>query len=89
MVATLFFHKLVFSARLFMKKASWGYCVLVINSSGEPAAPPGSIDSCALGGFWTEFEVVLTASNEEGADDTVSAPMDHESSIGYFYFCIS
>ena len=40
MVATLIFHKLIFNARLFMKKASLGCCVLVFNSSGEPAAHP-------------------------------------------------
>ena len=33
MVATHIFHKLVINARLFMKKASWGFCVLVFDSS--------------------------------------------------------
>ena len=32
------FHKLVTSARLNMKMASWGYCVLVNDFAGEPAA---------------------------------------------------
>ena len=49
MVATHVFHKLVFSARLFMKKASWGCCVLVFDSSGEPAVHPEVSDSCAPG----------------------------------------
>ena len=40
MVATHIFHKLVFSARLFMKKASWGCCVLVFDSPGDPAVHP-------------------------------------------------
>ena len=39
-MATHTFHKLVNSARLFMKKASWGCCVLVFDSSGEPAGHP-------------------------------------------------
>ena len=82
MMATHIFHKLVFSARLFMKKASWGYCVLVFDSSGEPAAHPGFIDSCAPGGSGTEFEVGRTTSCKEGADCTMNAPMDHESSMG-------
>ena len=82
MVATHLSHKLVFSARLFMKKASWGYCVLVFDSSGEPTAHPGIIDSPAPGGSGTQFQVRSTISCEEGADAVVNAPMDHESSMG-------
>ena len=88
MVATHNFHKLVFSARLLLKKASWGYCVLMFDSSGEPAAPPRSIDSCAPGCSETEFEVRRTTSCKEVADATVNARMDRESGMGYFYFCI-
>ena len=44
-VATHIFHKLVFSARLFMKNASWGCCVLVFGSSSEPAVHPQFSDS--------------------------------------------
>ena len=47
MVATHIFHKQVHSARLFMKKASWGCFVLVFDSSGEPAGHPDFSDSCA------------------------------------------
>ena len=47
MVATHIFRMLVFSARPFMKKASWGCCVLVFDSSGEPAVHPDISDSCA------------------------------------------
>ena len=64
LVATHIFHKLVFSARLFMKKASWGCCVLVLNSSGEPAGHPEFSDSCAPGCSGTEFEVGRTTSLE-------------------------
>ena len=70
MVATHIFHKVVFSARLFMKKASWSYCVLVFVSSGEPTTHPGTSDSCAPVGPGTELEVGCTTSCEEGADDT-------------------
>ena len=82
MVATHIFHELVFCARVSMKKASWSFCVLVIDSSGEPAVHPGVSDSCALGGFGTHFEVGRTSSCEDGADTTINASMDHESSIG-------
>ena len=40
-VAMHIFFKLVISARLNMKIASWGYCILVFDSSREPAACPG------------------------------------------------
>ena len=74
MVATHIFRKLVFSARLFMKKASWGYCVLVFDSSGEPAVLPEISDSCAPGGYGTEVEVGRTTSCEEVADARVKLP---------------
>ena len=48
-------HKLVFSGRLFIKKASWGCCVLVFHSSGEPAVHPDISDSSAPGCSGTEF----------------------------------
>ena len=82
MLATHISHELVFSARVFMKKASWGFRVLVFHSSGEPAAHPGINDSCAPGGSWIEFEVERTTSCEEGTDATVIAPIDHDSSMG-------
>ena len=51
MVAAHIFHRLPISARLFMKKASWGCCVLVFNSSSEPAVHPEISDLCAPGCF--------------------------------------
>ena len=80
MVATHTFHKLVHSARLFMKKASWGCCVLVFDSSGEPAGQPGFSDSCARVCSGTEFESGRT-SGEDGLGATLHAPMDCESSM--------
>ena len=82
MVATHIFHKLVNSARLFMKKASWGCFVLVFDSSGEPAGHPNFSDSCAPDFPGTEFEVGRT-SCEDGVGATVHAPMDYESSINF------
>ena len=68
MVAIQIFYTLVSSARLFLEKASWCYCVLVFDSSGEPAALPELGDSCDPVGSGTEFEVGRTISCEEGAD---------------------
>ena len=70
-------HKVLISARLFMKKASWGCCVLLFDSSGEPAGDPEISDSCAPGCSGTEFEVGRT-SCEDGVGATVHAPMDYE-----------
>ena len=60
-MATHTFHKLVNSARPFMKKASWGCCVSVFVSSGEPAGHPEFSDSCARVCSETEFEVGRTS----------------------------
>ena len=60
----------------------------MFDSSGKPAAPPGISDSCATGGSVTEFDVGRATSCELGADATVNAPMDHESSMSSFYFYI-
>ena len=87
MVATHTFHKLVNSARFFMKKASWGCCVLVFDSSGEPAGHPDFSDSFAPGCSGTEFEVGRT-SCEDGLGATVQAPMDYESSMYCCTCCV-
>ena len=87
MVATHFFHKLVNSVRLFMKKASWGCFILVFDSSGEPAGHPEFSYSCAPGCSGTEIEVGR-ASCEDGVGATVHAPMDYESSMYCSTCCI-
>ena len=87
MVANHIFHKLVISARLFMKKASWGCFVLVFDSSDEPAGHLDFSDSCAPGSSGTEFEVGRT-SYEDGVGATVHTPMDYESSIHCSTCCI-
>ena len=81
-----------------MKKASWGCCVLVFESSGEPAGHPEFSDSCARGCSRTEFEVGRTTSCEDGVGATVQAPMGYESSmnsmfcfrgdLGRFHLCV-
>ena len=40
-----------------MKMASWGYCVLVFGSSGEPADRHGDAFAVAPGCSGSEFEV--------------------------------
>ena len=80
MVATHTFQKLVNSARLFMKKASWGCRVLVFDSSGEPPGHPDVSDAFAPGCSGTDFEVGRT-SCKDGLGATVHAPMDCESSM--------
>ena len=87
MASTYVFHKLVNSARLFMKKASWGCFILVFDSSGEPAGHPEFSDSCAPGCSGTEFEVVRTP-REDGLGATIHAPMDYESSMFCSTCCI-
>ena len=87
MVATHIFHKLVNSARLFMKKASWGCLVSVLDSSGESAGHPEFSDSFAPGCSGTEFEVGRT-SCEDGVDATVHAPMGKESNMYCSTCCI-
>ena len=86
MVATHIFHKLVLSARFFMKKASWSCCVSVFDSSGEPAGHPDFSNPCAPGCSGTEFEVGRT-SCEDVVGATVHAPMDYESSMKGSTFC--
>ena len=87
MVATHIFHKLVNSARLFMKKASWGRFILVFDSSGEPAGQPGFSDSCVPDCSGTEFEVWRTTS-EDGLGARVDAPMDYDSNMHCSTCCI-
>ena len=87
MVATLIFHKLVNSARLFLKKASLGCFILIFDSSGEPTGHPEFSDSCAPGCSGTEFEVERT-SCEDGLGAIIHAPMDYESSMFCSTCCI-
>ena len=67
---------------------SWGCCVLVFDSSGEPAGHPDFSDSCTLGCSGTEFEVGRITSCEDGVGVTVHAPMGYESSMNCSAFCV-
>ena len=69
-----------------MKKASWGCCVLVFDSTGEPAGHPEFSDSCDPGCSGTEFEVGRT-SCEDGVGATVHAPMDYKTIMHCSTFC--
>ena len=71
-----------------MKKASWGCCVLVFDSSGEPSSHPEFSDSCDPGCSETEFEVGRIMSCKDGVGATVHAPMGYVSSINKSTFCI-
>ena len=72
-----FFHKLVTSARLNIKLASWGYCVLVYDSAGEPAARPDDTFAAVPDCSGSEFEVTRATS----CDDVPS--LEKRSSMGY------
>ena len=80
MVATHIFHKLVDSARLVMKKASWGWFVSEFDSSGDLACQPELSDACPRVYSGTEVEVGRT-SGEDSHGAAIVAPMDFESSM--------
>ena len=50
-----------------MKVASWGYCVLVFDSSGEPVTHPGDTSAVVPGFFGSDFEVGRISSCDEVA----------------------
>ena len=50
-------HTLLTSAPVNMKMATWGYCVLMYDSPGEPAARPDNAFSVVPGCSGSEFEV--------------------------------
>ena len=74
-------HKLVFSARLNKKVASWGYCGLVFDSSGEPATHPGDISAVVPDFSGNEFEVGRMSSCNDVATPDKRSPMGYESSF--------
>ena len=64
-----------------------GCCVLVFDSSGEPAGHPDISDAFAPGCSGTEFEVGHT-SYKDGLGATVQASMDYESSMYCSTCCV-
>ena len=81
MVAIHILHKLVFSARLFRKMASWGYCVLVYVSAGEPAARPDNAFADVPGYSGSEFEVGHATTCDDVPSLEKRSPMDFASSV--------
>ena len=84
MVATHIFHKLVDSARLFMKKASWGSFVSELDSSGDLARQPELSDPFARVCSGTEVEVGRT-SGEDSHGAAIVAPHGFRVKYAYFY----
>ena len=71
-----------------MKVASWGYCVLVFDSSGEPATHPG--DTCAIVPDFSgsEFEVGGISFCDDVATHDKRSPMGCTSSLCHFFLII-
>ena len=64
-----------------MKVASWGYCVLVFDSSGEPATHPGDFSAVVPDFSGSKFEVGRASSCDEVASHDKRSPMDYKSSL--------
>ena len=81
MVAIHISHKLVVNARLYMKTASWGFRVLVFDSSGEPVNRPEQMACGVPYSSGTEFIVGRSTSKEEAVSAATGAPMEIPSSF--------
>ena len=80
-MAIYILHELVNSARLFMKMASWGFCVLVFGSSGEVDDRPQETDCGVLVSLGSKFVVGRSTSCEEATGASTGAPMEIPSSL--------
>ena len=80
-MAIYILHELVYSARLFMKMASWGFCVLVFEPSGEPGDRPQETECGVPYSSGTKFVVGRSTSNEEVTGASTGAPMEIPSSL--------
>ena len=81
MVAIHIFRRLVFSARLYMKMASWGFCVLEFDSSGEPANLSEEMVCCVPCSSGAKLLVGRSTSEEVVVGASVGAPMEFPSSF--------
>ena len=81
MVAIHIFHKLVDSVRLYMKLASWGFGVLVLDSSGEPVNRSEERTCGVPYASGSEFVVGSCTSEEEAVSAATGAPMEIPSSL--------
>ena len=79
-MAIYILHQLVYSARLFMKMASWGFCVLVFGSSGELNDSPNETESGVPVSSGTKF-VGRSTSYEEVTGACTGPPMEFPSSL--------
>ena len=61
--------------------ASWGFCVLVFDSSGEPVNHPDEMVCGVPYISGTEFVVGRSASEEEAVGALTGAPMEIPSSL--------
>ena len=76
MVANHIFHKLVVSARPFMKLASWGFCVLVFDCSGETVSRPDEMACEVPYGSGTEFIVGRSTCEDDAVGAATGVPME-------------
>ena len=68
-----------------MKVASWGYCVLLFDSSREPATHPGDTVAGVVPDLsGSEFEVGRPSSHDDVATDGERYPMGCRSSLYQF-----
>ena len=88
MMAIHSFLKLVNSARPNMMMASWGFCVLVLNCSGQRAACLGRVFVCFLGEFGSEFEVGRAPFCDEVPRTVQGSPMEFASSLWQYLHCV-
>ena len=80
-MAIYILHELVYSARLFMKMASWGFCVLVFESSRELGDRPQETECGVPYSSGTKFVVGRSTSYEEAAGASTGTPMEIPSSF--------
>ena len=80
-MAIHFFLKLVTRAHLNMKMASWGFCVLLFDSSEEPVAHLRDAFGVVPGLFGNEFEVGCVTSCDEVPSLGKSPPMGCATSV--------
>ena len=81
MVAIHILHRLVSSARLNMKMASWGYCVLEYDSAGQLAARPENALVVVPDCSGSEFEVGRATSCGDVPSLAKRSPMGCASSL--------
>ena len=80
-MAIYILHELVYSARLFMKMASWGFCVLVFEPSGKLGDHPQETECGVPYSSGIKFVVGRSTSYEEGAGASTGAPLETPSSL--------